>query len=55
MINFDVNDKTGVQFETIMSMQQLSTQLYQQDLAIQQQLVPQGGQVVSAQPIGGNQ
>ncbi len=54
MINFDINDKTGVQFETIMSMQQLSTQLYQQDLAIQQQLVPQGGQV-NVQTTGGNQ
>ena len=54
MINFDVNNKTGVQFETIMSMQQLTTQLYQQDLALQQQLVPQGG-AVSVQSTGGNQ
>lgn len=54
MINFDVGNKTGVQFETIMSMQQLTTQLYQQDLAIQQQLVPQGGQV-NVQTTGGNQ
>lgn len=54
MINFDVGNKTGVQFETIMSMQQLTTQLYQQDLAVQQQLVPQGGQVNIAST-GGNQ
>lgn len=54
MINFDLKDPTGVQFETIMSMQQLTTQLYQQDLAVQQQLVPQGGQVNIAST-GGNQ
>lgn len=54
MIRFDVNNKTGVSFETIMSMQQLSTQLYKQDLAVQQQLVPQGGQV-NVQTTGGNQ
>ena len=55
MINFSLKDPTGVSFETIMSMQQLSTQLYQQDLAIQQQLVPQGGQVSAPQTTGGNQ
>lgn len=54
MINFDLHNNTGVQFETIMSIQQLSTQLYLQDLAIQQQLVPQGGQV-NVQTTGGNQ
>lgn len=54
MVKFDLKDPTGVQFETIMSMQQLTTQLYQQDLAIQQQLVPQGGQVNIAST-GGNQ
>lgn len=31
-INFDVENKTGVQFETIMSIQQLATQLFQQDM-----------------------
>lgn len=54
MINFDVGNKTGVQFETIMSMQQLTTQLYQKDLMTQEQLVPQGGQV-NVQTTGGNQ
>jgi len=34
MLNFDVKDKTGVQFETIMSLQQLATQMYQQDMMI---------------------
>lgn len=54
MINFDLKEPLAVDFETIMSMQQLTTQLYQQDLAIQQQLVPQGG-AVSVQTTGGNQ
>lgn len=54
MIKFDLKEPLAVQFETIMSMQQLTTQLYQQDLAIQQQLVPQGG-AVNIASTGGNQ
>lgn len=34
MINFEVGNKTGVQFETIMSLQQLATQMFQQDMMI---------------------
>lgn len=54
MINFDLKDPTGVSFETIMSMQQLTTNLYQKDLMTQEQLVPQGG-AVPVQTTGENQ
>lgn len=54
MIDFKLRNETGVDFETLMSMQQLSTQMYQQDMMTG---APQGAvqEPQATAPAGGNQ
>lgn len=54
MINFDVNKDNAVPFEVIASIQQLATQMYQQDLTTG---APQGAvqEPQATAPAGGNQ
>lgn len=54
MIKFDLREPTGVDFETLMSIQQLSAQMYQQDLMTG---APQGNvqEPQATAPAGGNQ
>jgi hypothetical protein len=54
MVKFDLKEPTGVDFETIMSLQQLATQMFQQDMATG---APQGAvqEPQATAPAGGNQ